>query len=64
MSDIYVQTAESQEKAYEIANYLEQRDFTVQTFGLSNTLTVDSRTMQDGCFARASNQYLIVGKKQ
>lgn len=63
MSEIYAESATTAEAAFQKADYLEQRGFTVQTYGPGDTVTVDSRTMEEGSFAGASNHYLIVGTK-
>jgi hypothetical protein len=63
MSEIYAESAPTAEVAFQKADYLEQRGFTVQTYGPGDTVTVDSRTMAEGSFSGAPNHYLIVGTK-
>jgi hypothetical protein len=63
MSEIYAESAPTAEIAFDKADYLEQRGFTVQTYGPGDTVTIDSRTMEGGSFAGTSNHYLIVGTK-
>ncbi|AWB57440.1 hypothetical protein [Colwellia sp. Arc7-D] len=62
MTEIYVESAPTAEVAFQKADYLEQRGFTVQTYE-GDTITVDSRTMEEGSFSGASNHFLIVGQK-
>lgn len=61
--EIYVQTATSAETAYQKADELRLRGFSVQTFDSASLITIDSLELDGGGFGRGVNHYLLIGSK-